>query len=94
MVNNFNWNDVVTWNKGRHTVRIGGDVLHVQYYQPTNSNFNGTFTFSGKNSGMALPIFFSATPAPPVRSAPSPTTLQHNYGAFIQDDYRSIPTSP
>src|SRR5205814_9903743 len=47
--NNSNWKDVVTWNKGRHTIRAGGDVLHAQYYQPTNSNFNGTLTSNGKN---------------------------------------------
>src|SRR6202043_2638158 len=49
-VNNYNLNDVLTWNKGRHSIRMGGDILRVQYYQPTNSNFNGTFTFNGKNT--------------------------------------------
>src|SRR5258708_2428719 len=39
-VNNFNYNDVLTWTKGKHSIKIGGDFLRVQYYQPTNSNFN------------------------------------------------------
>src|SRR5262249_54909592 len=47
-VNNYNMNDVVTWIKGEHILKFGGDILRVQYFQPTNSNFNGTFTFNGK----------------------------------------------
>ena len=57
VVNNFDYNDGITWNKGRHTIRIGGDVLRVQYYQPTNSNFNGTFTFNAKMTGDGIADF-------------------------------------
>jgi hypothetical protein len=34
---------------------MGGDVLRVQYYQPTNSNFNGTFTFNGQMTNNGAP---------------------------------------
>ena len=93
VVNNFNWNDVVTWNKGRHTVRIGGDVLHVQYYQPTNSNFNGTFTFSGKNSGNGFADFLLGYTSSTSRKIGTVTNhiYSTNYGAFVQDDYKIHP---
>lgn len=93
VVNNFNWNDVVTWNKGRHTIRIGGDVLHVQYYQPTNSNFNGTFTFSGKNSGNGFADFLLGYTSSTSRKIGTVTNhiYSTNYGAFIQDDYKIHP---
>lgn len=38
--------DNLTWNKGRHSFKIGFDILPVNY-QDTTSNLNGTFTFSG-----------------------------------------------
>jgi hypothetical protein len=62
-VNNFDYNDGLTWIKGRHTVRLGGDILRVQYYQPTNSNFNGTFTFNGKTTGDGIADFLLGFPS-------------------------------
>jgi hypothetical protein len=92
-VNNFNWNDVVTWNKGKHSLKIGGDVLRVQYYQPTNSNFNGTFTFNGKvtNDGFADFLLGSMSST----SRKIGTVTNHIYssalGFFVQDDYKITP---
>ena len=40
--------DLVTWNKGKHTLKMGGDILHVQLFQPTNTDKNGAFTYNGK----------------------------------------------
>ncbi len=93
VVNNFNFNDVLTWNRGRHTIRAGGDVLRVQYYQPTNSNFNGTFTFSGKNSGNGYADFLLGYTSSTSRKIGTVTNhiYSTNYGAFIQDDYKILP---
>jgi outer membrane receptor protein involved in Fe transport len=93
VVNNFNWNDVLTWNKGRHTIRAGGDILHVQYYQPTNSNFNGTLTFNGKNSGNGVADFLLGYTSSTSRKIGTVTNHIYaaNYGAFIQDDYKIHP---
>ena len=93
VVNNFNWNDVLSWNKGRHTIRVGGDVLHVQYYQPTNSNFNGTLTFSGKNSNNGFADFllgFNSSTSHKIGTVTN-HIYSTNYGAFIQDDYKIHP---
>src|ERR1035437_584527 len=93
VVNNFNFNNVLTWNKGRHTIRAGGDVLRVQYYQPTNSNFNGTLTFSGKNSGNGFADFLLGYNSSTSRKIGTVTNhiYSTNYGAFIQDDYKIHP---
>ena len=90
VVNNFNWNDVLTWNKSRHSIRIGGDVLRVQYYQPTNSNFNGTLTFNGKNSGNGFADFLLGFLSSSSRKIGTVTNhiYSTNYGAFLQDDYK------
>jgi outer membrane receptor protein involved in Fe transport len=93
VVNNFNWNDVLTWNKGRHSLRAGGDVLRVQYYQPTNSNFNGTLTFNGKYSGNGFADFLLGYPSSSSRKIGTVTNhiYSTNFGAFLQDDYKIHP---
>jgi hypothetical protein len=92
-VNNYNFNDVVTWNKGRHTIRVGGDVLRVQYYQPTNSNFNGTLTFNGKMSNDGFADLLLGFPSSTSRKIG--TVTNHIYstaiGSFLQDDFKISP---
>ncbi len=92
-VNNFDYNDVLTWSKGKHTFKFGADFVRVQLYQPTNSNFNGTFTSNGKasNDGFAdlLLGYESST------SVKTGTVTNHIFqsllGAFVQDDYKILP---
>jgi outer membrane receptor protein involved in Fe transport len=92
-VNNYNYNDVLTWTKGKHSLKIGGDFLRVQYYQPTNSNFNGTFTFNGKASNNGFADFLLGFPSSTSRKIG--TVTNHIYssaiGAFVQDDYKVVP---
>jgi len=93
VVNNYNLNNVFTWNKGNHSIKIGGDVLRVQYYQPTNSNFNGTFTFNAKMTNDGIGDFLLGFPSSTSRKIG--TVTNHIYeteiGAFIQDDYKILP---
>jgi len=46
----FNWNDTVTWVKGRHTVKVGGDILRRQLnlYRPLAGK--GFFGLAGNGS--------------------------------------------
>jgi outer membrane receptor protein involved in Fe transport len=92
-VNNFNFNDVVTWNKGKHSIKIGGDVLRVQYYQPTNSNFNGTFTFNGKLTNDGFGDFLLGSPSSTSRKIGTVTNHIYSsaFGFFVQDDYKVTP---
>jgi hypothetical protein len=92
-VNNYNMNDVFTWNKGRHSIKIGGDILRVQYFQPTNSNFNGTFTFNGKMSNNGIADFLLGFPSSTSRKIGTVTNhiYQSAIGAFIQDDFKVLP---
>ena len=92
-VNNYDWNDAVTWNKGKHSVRFGGDVLYVQYYQPTNSNFNGTFTFNGKTTNDGVADFLLGYLSTSSRKIGTVTNHIYStaYGFFVQDDYKIRP---
>jgi outer membrane receptor protein involved in Fe transport len=93
VVNNFDYNDGLTWIKGRHTIRIGGDVLRVQYYQPTNSNFNGTFTFNGKDTNDGIGDFELGFPSSTSRKIGTVTNhiFEINYAAYVQDDFKVSP---
>ena len=93
-VTNYDVNGVVTWNKGKHSIKFGGDMLRTEYYQPTNSNFNGTFTFNGKTSNNGIADVLLGYPSSTSRKIGTVTNhiLQNNYGLFVQDDYKILPS--
>ncbi len=93
-VNNYNYNDVMTWIKGKHTITLGGDFMRVQYFQPTNTNFNGTLTFKGTNSGDAFADLLLGLPSSTslTKGAFTNYLFASNYGLFIQDDYKVLPS--
>ncbi|HEY0079976.1 MAG TPA: TonB-dependent receptor [Pyrinomonadaceae bacterium] len=43
---NFLGRDVVTWNRGNHTFKLGGEMSFEQKNENGNNNTQGTFTFS------------------------------------------------
>jgi hypothetical protein len=96
IVNDYDGSDLVTWNHGRHTFRIGGDILHVQLFQPTNTDKNGAFTYNGKftNSGKAatdaLADMLAGVPATSLLMTGGIVNhlVQTNYAGFVQDDYK------
>lgn len=94
VVNNWNVNDGLTWIHGRHSLRIGGDILRVQYYQPTNSNFNGTFTFNGKITGDGFGDFLLGLPSSTSRKIGTVTNhiFSVNYAGYVQDDFKILPS--
>jgi len=91
--NNYDLNDSITWNKGKHTAKFGGDILKVQYFQPTNSGFSGSLGFNGKTSGNGLADFLrGGTSSIGLRVG---TVVNHLHDAsnslFVQDDYKALP---
>jgi Carboxypeptidase regulatory-like domain/TonB-dependent Receptor Plug Domain/TonB dependent receptor len=98
--NNFDTNDTLTWNHGKHTAKFGASVLSIQYYQPTNSAFSGTISFNGRNSapaagkngGNALAEFLRGTPSS--SSLRAGTVVNHiidkDFAGFAQDDYKIL----
>jgi hypothetical protein len=97
VVNDYDGSDLVTWTKGTHTFRIGGDILHVQLFQPTNTSKNGGFTYTGKITGVsstnALADLLAGYPATSVLMTGGTTNhlIQTNYAGFFQDDYKASP---
>ena len=42
----FNLDDNITWIKGKHTIKFGGDVYRIREYEGERSKFDGTFSFN------------------------------------------------
>jgi hypothetical protein len=93
-VNDWNYNDVLTWNKGKHSLKFGADFLRVQYYQPTNSNFNGTFTFNGKLTNDGIADLLLGFPSSTSRKIGTVTNhlYESAFGSFVQDDWKILPS--
>ncbi|MGH9351017.1 MAG: hypothetical protein ACRD2G_02470, partial [Terriglobia bacterium] len=88
-LNDWNWNDAISWVHGKHSFTFGFDALRTQYYQSTNSNFNGSFTFNGKVTGNTIADFLVGDLSS--SSITSGTTTNYIYttdlGLFAQDDF-------
>jgi hypothetical protein len=94
VVNDYDGSDLATWTKGKHTFKFGGDILHVQLFQPTNTNKNGAFTYNGKftdtTTTNGLADLFAGYPATSLLMTGGIVNhlVQTNYAGFAQDDYK------
>jgi hypothetical protein len=91
--------DNVTWNKGRHTLKAGFDILPVNF-QDTTSNLNGTFSFASLQQYLKTVdgVINTATGKPYSYTQFTQTTGSQVYdatvvqqGYFLQDDIRVTP---
>lgn len=95
VVNDYDGSDLVTWTHGKNTFKFGGDILHVQLFQPTNTDKNGAFTYDGKftdtGHSNALADLFAGYPASSILMTGGNTNhlIQTNYAGFAQDDFNA-----
>ena len=85
--------DVFSWTKGRHSIRIGGDVSLNKDIQDTLLNNYSVWTFSGAGAtNNALANFLIGLPTGLTQDAPVTAYTNSWYAAlFIQDDFRVHP---
>lgn len=93
-VNTFQWGDTMTLITSRHNLRLGFDVIRTQYFQPTNTNFRGTFAFQNRNTGVPFADFLLGLPNTTSRRIGTSTNylFTTNYGVFLQDDFKLAPS--
>jgi hypothetical protein len=87
--NYYGMRELLSWNRGRHFVKAGGEVSLEKNIHDALLNNYGTFSFDGSKSGNALADFILGVPRSMNQDAP--ITKYNNgwyYGAFIQDDYK------
>jgi len=93
VVNNYDISNTLTWIKGAHTLRVGGEIIRTQFFQPTNTDFRGTFNFKGKWTNSPTADFLLGLLDTSTRRIGSAWNyiFETNYGAFVQDDYKIHP---
>jgi hypothetical protein len=93
---NFDWLDQLSYSRGTHAFKFGGEVRHATIYSAARANSRGTFKFAGNlafNGSTALEDFLAGDPATGKLTFGNPVrNLRDNaYAAFAQDDWRIRP---
>jgi hypothetical protein len=84
--------DALTITRGKHSVKIGGDVSYEAIIHDTLLDNYGVFTFNGSKTGNAYADFLLGLPATMTQDAPVRKTDNGAYfSAFVQDDFRIHP---
>ena len=95
--NTWHFQDSVSWNRGGHAIKFGGEFHHTLYrgygapnYLDGNIQFNGGAAFSTGAGSTALEDFLAGAPSfGQYLVNPVQTTIGFNrYAGFIQDDWR------
>lgn len=91
--NIFTYSDSVTWQKGTHVVRFGGEVKPWSNYSLTYPNIYGSFTYTGEFTGQPYADFLLGLPTTSVRQAPvgARTDHAHEMGFYAEDLWKVTP---
>jgi hypothetical protein len=84
--------DALSITKGKHSLKIGGDVSYEAIVHDTLLDNYGVFSFNGSKTGNAYADFLLGLPATMTQDAPVRKTDNGAYiSAFAQDDFRIHP---
>ena len=90
--NFYSFRDVFSWTKGRHTLKLGGEVSLDKDIQQTLLNNYGVFSFNGGVTKVALADFELGMPNSVSQDVPFTGYTNSWYTAlFVQDDFRIFP---
>lgn len=88
--NTWSYSDTLSKVSGAHTVKFGGQFHNDQVNLVPNAVFNGSFIFSGTETGSDYADFLLGIPSNYIQSYGSTFLLRNNYGAaFAQDSWRA-----
>ena len=95
--NNFNFVENMSWVKGAHVLRFGGDVTRVNLDKIFPQVFNGQLIFASFANGSALTDFQQFLEGSPPFSFGGGGVDNHeyrtnDYAVFFQDDWKVRPT--
>lgn len=92
--NNYQYTGNVTWIRGKHNLKLGGDFLRFQYFSRGFGDTRGRLTFLGRFTQEPFADFLMGYAQTSRRQmdAAGPYHLVSNYSAFVQDDYKITST--
>ena len=82
--------DGLSWTKGKHNMKFGGELRRMIYNGGTYSPGHGSFTFSASGTTNALEEFIEGNPSKAQILVGDPATSINDWGSalFAQDDWR------
>ncbi len=85
----FSYGDDLTWSRGKHIVKGGGDVLTFSQFAGNVPNFGG-FSFNGFFSNNAYADFLLGLPSSSSRQLPliNRTAVANQLGFFVEDTFK------
>jgi hypothetical protein len=94
--NNYQYSGAVTWIKGSHTMKFGGDALRFQYFARQYGDTRGRQTYLGRFSGDPFADFVLGYAQTSRRQldAAGPYHLVTNYSAFGRSSEPGASSSP
>jgi hypothetical protein len=88
--NLYSIRDVFSWNKGSHSLKLGGELSLNKDIQQTLLNNYGVFAFNNSATGNAFADFLLGIPSTVQQDAPVTGYTNTWYTAlFVQDDFRA-----
>ncbi|MBM3740336.1 MAG: hypothetical protein FJW39_31665, partial [Acidobacteria bacterium] len=93
-VNSFQWYDGITWTRGKHNIKVGGDVRRHRADAFLGTRLNNSYTFSGQFSGDGFSDFLLGNiSSSSVALAPNETGRFRRtmMSAYVLDDWKVSP---
>jgi outer membrane receptor protein involved in Fe transport len=87
------WGDTLTWVKGRHLFKFGGEIVRERHNEPYTINSRGTFNFTGNWTGQAYGDFLLGLLNSDSRLVGTADNYlrKTDYGFFAMDDWKISP---
>ncbi|MEK7751657.1 MAG: carboxypeptidase-like regulatory domain-containing protein, partial [Acidobacteriota bacterium] len=88
--NNYQYASAITWIRGRHSAKFGGDFLRMQYFARQYGDTRGRLTFLGRFTTNPMADLLLGWPNNTRRQldAAGPYHLISNYSGYMQDDFK------
>ena len=88
--NNYQHSGTLTWIKGKHSLKLGGEFLRIQYFSKQYGSTRGRLTFLGRNTNEPFADVLLGWPSSTSRQldGAGPYHLVSNYAGFAQDDFK------